>query len=191
MSLGADLAAYRALVAQHAPGLVKAPPVTEGALDHTAQLLGQPIPDELVELLRVENGGFLFDSLQWASCSNGDDSLLFQLTRYLRTDLRAIWQDDSTLVDRIPGEECLYVASAGQVGVLYDPSCTSKVQLLDVMSRPAIVPLAPSLSDLVACYLALLEAGLISVADGPGTEAEVRKVLSAYRVSAALFYSSG
>lgn len=192
MSVGADLAAYRTLIAQRAPGLVKAPPVTESALDRTAQLLRQPIPEELAELLRVENGGFLFDSFQWASCSDGDDSVLFQLTHYLRTDLRAIWKDDPTLVDRIPGQECLYVATAGQVGVLYDPSCSAKVQLLDVISRPAIVPLAPSLSDLVACYLALLEAGLISVAELPyvsATEAEVRSVLSAHRVSAALFYS--
>lgn len=163
------------------------PPVTAAELARTEKRLGFRLPDDLVELLSIHNGLNLFDAHQWVPCLDHDEAGLAGMTASFHELLSAQLIADG-LVDLVPGPRTLYVGAASQEGILYDPDGrTGTILYLDVLSSPSIIPLARDLATLIDGYIALAEAGHITVDDlGPnrsGPQDEGRDILVAHGVA--------
>ena len=68
------------------------------------------------------------------------------------------------VLDLDPGPRTLYVATSSQEGILYDmDDRPGRLLYLDSMSDPAVIPLCRGLASLIDCYIALAEAGFITL----------------------------
>lgn len=136
------------------------PPATKAEIAATEEALGYEVPEDLKEVLSRHNGGSIFDAYEWIGCFVDDRKGLSWFRDFLRGVLNEI-RGYATL-DPEPGRRTLYVATIGQVGILYDPDSSGhQILLLDVVAGRQVTPLAADLSALVDYYLALAEAGLV------------------------------
>ncbi|HET8929749.1 MAG TPA: hypothetical protein VFN21_03725, partial [Acidimicrobiales bacterium] len=91
----------------------------------------------------------------------------------------------------VTGPRTLLLAAEAQVYILYDlDTVPGRLLYVHVLSTPSIIPLCSSLAKLVDCYIALAEAGFVTLEPlGPrvhGPFDEVREVFVEHHVAHAL-----
>lgn len=166
------------------------PPVTDHELRLTEEGLGWGLPGDLVELFRIHNGGMLFDSHEWIGCRRPPDGGIVTLTTFLHESLLPEKRSYGGLgLD--PGPRSLYAVASSQVGILYDvDNQPGRLLYLDMLSAPAVIPLARSLTSLLDCYVTLAREGFVTVGElGPlvdGPLEAVREVFVTHGVAHAL-----
>jgi cell wall assembly regulator SMI1 len=139
------------------------PPATEGQLHRAEEHLGYPLPADLRELLSVHDGGYLLDGHEWLGCAEGADSPLVGSTRALGPFIAEQLLVEQQL-DLVPGTRTLWIAAAPQLGILYDlDEQPGRLLYLDVLCRPAVIPLCRDLATLLDCYIELAGSGYMSV----------------------------
>lgn len=165
------------------------PPAADVQIAGAEGALGFGLPDDLVELLRVHNGGNLIDSIEWIGVYEEPTRGLVGVSDSLKTqaiaDLRL-----GGLLGMEPGPRALVIASASHDNILYDmDDQPSRLLYCETDSNPAIIPLCRSISALFDCHIALAEAGFITLGPlGPfvdGPRDEVRDIYVSHHVAAA------
>ncbi len=165
------------------------PPATELQIAGAEDALGFGLPDDLVELLRVHNGGNLIDSTEWIGVYEEPTRGLVGVSNSLKTqaiaDLRL-----GGLLGMEPGPRALVVAGASHDSILYDMDDEpGRLLYCETDSNPAIIPLCRSIAALFDCHIALAEAGFITLGQiGPfvdGPPDEVNAIYVSHHVAAA------
>lgn len=140
------------------------PPVSDNELASVQEHLGLELPADLVELLRVHNGVNLFDVYQWFGCVDGRQAPLAGHSKYLNDDLLPELRANDTLTMVDPGPRTLYIAGEAHVGIFYDmDQIPGRLMHLSITEEVSVVPLCRDLTRLVDAYIALAEAGHITV----------------------------
>lgn len=179
------------------------PPITDTAIESAQQDLGFELPADLVELFRVHNGVNLFDVYQWFGCVDGRQAPLAGHSKYLNDDLLPELRANDTLTMVDPGPRTLYIAGEAHVGIFYDmDEIPGRLMHLSITEEVSVVPLCRDLTTLVDAYLALAEAGHITVRSigplvGPDGQSrpqsvvdEVTDILLAHNVAPAFWISN-
>jgi cell wall assembly regulator SMI1 len=168
------------------------PPVAASQLASTEAAVGFELPADLRALLEIHNGGRLFDGDDWAGCSVPPAPGLASVTERFRAFVASDLLPEGQL-ERVPSPRTLHLTGTAQVGLLYDlDSDPGRLLYLDVLARPAVIPLCRDLATLMDCYISLAEAGLYTVEpQGPfvtGPPDAVREIYLRSRVAAAPIY---
>lgn len=165
------------------------PGATDADLEATEAALGFALPPDLSELLRVHNGVNFFDAFQWAGAFEATNEDNWRIEK-----LRSQWLYGLLLdahAGHLDGPRTLWLAAEAQVAILYDmDTVPGRLLYVHVLSTPSIIPLCSSLANLVDCYIALAEAGFVTLEPlGPrvhGPFDEVRQVFVDHHVAHAL-----
>lgn len=167
------------------------PPATDAEIEGTQVGLDCELPQDLVELLRVHNGGRIFDAHEWIPATRDPDDGLAAWRQISQTLITGQLLPAGQL-DLVPGPRTLCVAVASQVEILYDlDDEPGRLLYLDTLSDPAVIPLARNLAALLDCFLALANDGYLAL-DGPsnphlsGPMDEICGVFAAHKVAGAL-----
>lgn len=167
------------------------PPATDAEIDGTQAGLGYELPQDLVELLRVHNGGRIFDAHEWIPATRDPEDGIGAWRQISQTLITGQLLPAGQL-DLVPGPRTLCVAVSSQVEILYDlDDKPGRLLYLDTLSGPAVIPLARSLVALLDCFLALANHGYLTL-DGPsnphlnGPMDEICDVFATYKVAGAL-----
>ncbi len=142
------------------------PPMTNDLILASEQALGHRIPDDLLELYRVHNGGQIFDYFDWVPISDRNES------RYSLDHFDLDWFVTEEVAEHaafMPGPRTLGVASAPHRMILYDmDEQPGRLLYLEIVADNTLVPLCRSLRAFAEYHLALAHGGYSYLAEaGP------------------------
>ncbi len=145
-------------------------PASEDEIRQTERELGSSLPEDLVDLLRLHNGGRLLDVHEWIGCTASAKRNLSRASSWFNTEMMHEFRSQPDALGSItPGPTTLLIAQTSHNGILYDTDTVpGRLLCYDVMSTPAVRVLANSLDSLLACFVELAQAGCIELTEiGP------------------------
>ena len=138
-------------------------PATEEEIAATEHVMGRRLPEDVKALLRVHNGGFLFDGFEWYGCSlNRDRTANWVGSQDLDRDIVFNEWDLDPNEYYVPQPGFWSLAnSEGNRAILYETSGDVEGRLPILSYESAVTAGAPSLEQLVRYHIRRAELGWV------------------------------